>query len=111
MASDPDIGAQVPELLNGGAWLAIIAAVLGFIRWAIGASGANQSARIANLEAMLGERQAAREAINNKLMALAHALSEVMAALEQHDNCHAALGRARKALADVFPVEGNHHND
>jgi hypothetical protein len=78
-------------------------------------AGARQDARIAKLEALLEGRDDIRDGINNKLMALAHALSEVMSVLERHDTTDPvleiarghALDRARKAIADVFPAEGH----
>jgi hypothetical protein len=95
----------------------IIAAGLLFLRWLLGMAGARQDARIAKLEGIIAEQQKAREeldadrtatqqSINNKLMALAQGMMELMSAVEKLDDKHIALARARKTLAEVFPVEG-----
>jgi uncharacterized coiled-coil protein SlyX len=105
--------ADVPATQIGG----IIAAGLLFLRWLLGMAGARQDARIAKLEGIIAEQQKAREeldadrlanqqSINNKLMALAQGMMELMSAVEKLDDKHIALARARKTLAEVFPVEG-----
>jgi hypothetical protein len=100
--------ANTPVTQIGG----MVAAGLLFLRWLLGMAGARQDARIAKLES---------EGVNNnnKLMALAHALSEVMSVLERHDTTDPilevarshALDRARKAIADVFPAEAPQHGE
>jgi hypothetical protein len=114
MASEPPLGAQMPEMLHDGVWLALIAAALGFIRWAIGASGANQTARIAALEAqveiMAADRHKLQQDINSKLMGLGQGMIELMTALERLDARHVSLERARRTLAEVFPIEGASHD-
>lgn len=110
MATEPsnftELAAHSSGLLIGGGALA---AVLAFFRWMLGLVGGRQDARIAKLEAkieqMADDRQRVQQDINAKLMGLGQGMIELMTALERLDSKHVSLARARRTLADVFPIK------
>lgn len=111
---------KLDTLMHQGGGLVLygapLVALLAFLRWLLTLAGARQDARITKLEAMhqsvTHELQATHQECTAKMIALAHALIEVMALLDRHPTPDAelmktrleAVHRARLALVAVFSL-------